>query len=100
MDPQLINAVLSKLCLRSYQSEAVRAFLDASRDRTGVKVVSLPTGAGKTIVGVAVAACFVAAGYTVIWTCKRWSLLRMAVAAVEHHFPDLRHQLRRIGGPS
>ena len=40
--------------LREYQVDAVNRFLDASRDQSGVIV--LPCGAGKTLVGIAIAA--------------------------------------------
>ncbi len=91
MDAQIINSVLCCLSLRPYQEQAVRAFLAAYGDRTTVKVVSLPTGSGKTIIGVVVAKCLIEVGCTVLWTCKRWSLLRMAVDEFKKHFPESQH---------
>ncbi len=100
MNAKIIDSVLSRLSLRDYQEQAVRAFLAGYADRATVKVVSLPTGSGKTVVGVAVAACLIRAGYTVLWACKRWNLLRMAADEFVRHFPELRQHLRRIGGES
>ncbi|MBA4190272.1 MAG: hypothetical protein C0467_19985 [Planctomycetaceae bacterium] len=100
MSELVIKTVLSRLQLRDYQEQAVRAILAVYCDLTTVKVVSLPTGSGKTIVGVAVAMCLIRAGYKVLWTCKSWRLLRMAVDEFKKHFPESQHFLRRIGGAS
>ncbi|QDU20980.1 Type III restriction enzyme, res subunit [Urbifossiella limnaea] len=80
--------------LRDYQKDAVRAYFAGIRDRNKVKVVELPTGTGKTWVGVAVAACLMEAGQTVLWVCKSRRLLRQAAGEFARYFPEYAGRVR------
>lgn len=96
--PAVVKQTLARIPLRDYQKNAVRFFCAGIRDRDKVKVVELPTGTGKTRVGVAVAACLMRAGYTVLWACKSRRLLRQAADEFAHHFPECRSRVRWLGG--
>lgn len=100
VDPAIVKKVSAKMMLRDFQEAAVRKFLANLRTRSRVKVISIPTGGGKTRIGVAVVACLLQAGYNVVWVCKRWKLLRMAEQEFTRHFPKYTGVLRRIGGAS
>jgi superfamily II DNA or RNA helicase len=95
-DATLIEGTLTRLDLRPDQKDAVRAFFAGPTDPARPRVVEMPTGTGKTRVGLAAAAVLSAAGRTVLWVCKRWKLLKQAAETATAFAPDL--PLRRFGG--
>jgi superfamily II DNA or RNA helicase len=84
--------------LRPYQVEAVGAFAEAQSRRDKLHVISLPTGSGKTRVGVELALRHLADGSRarVLWLAPRWPLVGQASDAFEEACPDA--ALCRIGG--
>ena len=84
--------------LRDYQWHALEAAVNAATNHDHIHVLSLPTGAGKTRIAVALAGCFLAHGFHVLWVSKNWELLRQASDEFAEVFPRDASKRRRIGG--
>ena len=80
----VVEEVLGSLPLRHYQRDAIREALKRLLDRTGMHLIDMPTGSGKTVVAVALIACLLGAGYHVLWVAKRWQLLKQAADTITH----------------
>ena len=98
IDNLQVEAALARFDLRDDQKMGVRAFFAGQQNCGKVRVVEMPTGSGKTRVGVAAADCIARAGYTVFWVCKRWKLLRQAAETLRECAPGSAHRLARLGG--
>jgi len=68
--------------LRPYQVRAIAAARDAYRAGRRSVLIVAPTGAGKTIIGVSIAASVADKGGTVLWLAHREELIRQAADAV------------------
>jgi superfamily II DNA or RNA helicase len=85
-----------RLC--PFQEQAIKKVLDRYDDRDRVHLVALPTGAGKTRVGMAIAVEIIDRGGHVLWLAKNWELLRQALNELRDVHPHLTRECRRIGG--
>ena len=92
------NRMQLKLC--QFQKAALKRVLARRADRDLVHVVALPTGAGKTRVGLAAALKILDEGGNVLWVAKSWQLLRQALNELREACPARVGECRRIGGCS
>jgi superfamily II DNA or RNA helicase len=86
---------------RSYQSTAIRlANKSLGNDRDHVHVVSLPTGAGKTLVALTIVLHFLKqhCNGRVIWLAHRWELLEHAWQKLRSIKPEVARRAGRLGG--
>jgi superfamily II DNA or RNA helicase len=86
------------IVLCPFQQAAHDKVLDSRHDRDRVHQLVLPTGAGKTLVGAALAFRIYTEGGHVLWLAKNWGLLRQALDELRTVYPALVTQCRRIGG--
>jgi superfamily II DNA or RNA helicase len=93
-----VAGTAARLGLRDYQHEALRAGVDALGDLTCVQLLVLPTGAGKTLAGLALASWLLPAGFRILWLARSWELLEQAAGDAARHLAEHRRHLRRIGG--
>jgi superfamily II DNA or RNA helicase len=87
--------------LHKYQEDAIRKALTGLRnDRGRVQVVSLPTGAGKTLVALKIVLRFLNdhSDGQVLWLAHTWELLKQTAETLEKNHPSLAEQVSRIGG--
>jgi len=93
-----VEEVIRSLELRDYQGDAVRTALNFIADRARGHILDIPTGAGKTRVGIALTDILLQRDYVVLWVTKNWQLLGQAAADIKKLLPHRTPLLSRIGG--
>lgn len=87
--------------LRPYQIEAVdQAGRHLRTDRDHLHVISLPTGAGKTLVALVLVTCFLREQPTgrVLWLAPRWDLLQQTYGKLRRLCPLYAARCSQLGG--
>ncbi len=96
--PSPVDTILDRFPVRPYQRDAVRSMAARHEQRTRIHIAALPTGSGKTRIGITLAVYLLRQGYSILWITQSWHLLKQAADQFAAIGPEYAGELRRIGG--